>query len=173
MKKLLYIGALSALLLVACGGEESKTIEKEVEVNVAANAEVEVEEEKASDKEVSTIDTSVFEYATSVEVTDARSITKNITLKIDLANNAQAGMGTKNVVTQMYDFLQQSDIDGAETVTYFIRVNDKKVAQFKTTVNEFKPDDSQSMVSVVLAATEIESLSDEVKSFGQATELWN
>src|SRR5690606_1317116 len=101
LKKLLWISALSALFLAACGDEKKE--EPTVEVS---KEEVTKEETKepAETVEEAKIDTSVFKYAKSVEVTDARDTNKHITLQIDLNDDAQAGMGTQHVLTQMYDF---------------------------------------------------------------------
>lgn len=169
MKKLLWISALSALLLAACGDETKE--EPTVEVSKEEVAKEETKETVETVEEAK-IDTSVFKYAKSVDVTDARDINKHITLQIDLNDDAQAGMGTQHVLTQMYDFLQQEDIQGADTVTYYVRVKEEKVAQFKTVVANFKPDPEKPMASVVLEASEVEQLNSEVEAFGKTMGLW-
>lgn len=174
MKKILYTGALSLLLLTACNEESTK--KEEVSTGAIAKEKTEVKETKQEDsknKNEVTINTSVFKFAKSVEVTDARSTNKHITLKIELSDDAQAGTGTLNVLKQMYDFLQQKDIKGAETITYLIRSNDTMLAQFTTNVSKFSPDNKTSMADVVLKASVIDKMNAEVKTFGQTMELWN
>lgn len=177
MKKLFILMA-SLILLVACTNEQTKNEEKENEnsTSVQEKKEVQSKDDKSVDEvkkeEDSKIDTSVFKYAKNVEVTDARDITKHLTLKIDLSDDAQPGMGTLNILNQAYDFLQQEDIKGADTITIFVRVKDIKVSQFKINTSQFKPNDQESMANVVLKAAEIEHLSPEVKEFGQTMELW-
>lgn len=146
--------------------ETSKVVKTEV------IKEEQVEEENKDTFEEAKIDTSVFKYAKSVDVTDARDINKHITLQIDLNDDAQAGMGTQHVLTQMYDFLQQEDIKGADTVTYYVRIKEEKVAQFKTTVANFKPDPEKPMAGLVLEASEVEQLNSEVEAFGKTIGLW-
>lgn len=153
---------------------EEKNIERSEESKKTPNV-VKVEPVNEESKETvkeAKIETSVFKYAKSVDVTDAREINKHITLKIDLNDDAKAGMGTQHVLNQMYDFLQQEGIQGADTVTYFVRVKEEKVAQFTTTVANFKPDSEKPMASLVLEASEVEQLNSEVEAFGKATGLW-
>lgn len=171
MKKLLYISALSALLLAACGDETKEEPTVEVSKEEVTKDETK-KEEPVEVVEEPKIDTSVFQYAKSVEVTDARDTNKHITLQIDLKDDAQAGIGTQHVLTQMYDFLQQDDIQGADTVTYYVRIKEEKVAQFKTTVANFKPDSEKPMASLVLEASEVEQLNSEVEAFGKTMGLW-
>jgi len=190
MKKLVYIGALSVLLLSACGeekaapevktiveAEDNTTIEKDnVEDNNLKDEDDSLKAEENSldkkNKSGTVIDTSVFEHAINVEVDDARKLTKHITLKIDLANDAQAGMGTLNVLTQTFDFLEQVDVKGADTIAILVRVNDIKVSQFTVHTAKFKPDDITPMADLVLAASDIDFVTPEVKSFGETMELW-
>lgn len=163
MKKTL-IFILSIFLLAACSDKaEEATTDKE---DILDDSVVEEVEEKNN------IDTSVFEYATNVEVTDGREITQHITVAIDLAPDADPGMGTLNVLKQAYDFLQQEDIAGAETVTIYVRVNDIKVSQFKIYTSKFVPNDQEPMAKVVLKAADIEFLRTEVQEFGKVMELW-
>lgn len=184
LKKLLFIGVLSALLLAACNDETDKepveanevTVEEETKVETNENVKVEAVEEEANENveaaEEPGIDTSIFEYAKSVEVTDARDVNKHITLQIDLNDDAKAGMGTQHVLNQMYDFLQQEDINGAETVTFYVRLQEQKVAQFTTTIANFKADPETPMAKVVLNASEIEKLNPEVDAYGKTMGLW-
>lgn len=191
MKKLVYIGALSVLLLTACGEEKTEPEEEKITIEAEDNTIIEKEnvednlkdeddsliaEENSldnKDKSGTVIDTSVFEHAINVEVDDARELTKHITLKIDLANDSQAGLGTLNVLTQTFDFLEQDDIKGADTIAILVRVNDIKVSQFTVHTAKFKPDDITPMADLVLAASDIDFVTPEVKSFGETMELWD
>lgn len=156
--------------------KNSEQTEKPKETSKVVKTEVikeeQVKEENKETVEEAKIDTSVFKYAKSIEVTDARDINNHITLQIDLNDDAQAGMGTQHVLTQMYDFLQQEDIKGADTVSYYVRIKEKKVAQFTTTVADFKADPETSMVELVLNASEVEMLNPEVEAFGKTMRLW-
>ena len=180
LKKLLFIGALSALLLAACNDETDKvpveanevTVEEETKVETNENVKVEEANGTVEVAKEPEIDTSIFEYAKSVEVTDARDVNNHITLQIDLNDDAKAGMGTQHVLNQMYDFLQQEDINGAETVTFYVRLQEQKVAQFKTTLANFKADQETPMANVVLNASETEKLSPEVETYGKTMGLW-
>ncbi|MEK4255457.1 membrane lipoprotein lipid attachment site-containing protein [Ureibacillus sp. FSL K6-2830] len=177
MKKTL-IFILSIFLLAACSDKaEEATTDKSSSEPIPENSESETEDilddsvvEEVEEK--NNIDTSVFEYATNVEVTDGREFTQHITVAIDLAPDADPGMGTLNVLKQAYDFLQQEDIAGAETVTIYVRVNDIKVSQFKIYTSKFVPNDQEPMAKVVLKAADIEFLRPEVQEFGKVMELW-
>ncbi|MEK4387226.1 hypothetical protein MKZ25_15785 [Solibacillus sp. FSL W7-1464] len=180
MKKLLWIGALSALLLVACSDEADKEPIEAEEVIVEEEAKENVKEEmieKEANETVDAanepqIDTSFFEYAKSVTVTDARSTNKHITLQIDLNDDAKAGIGTQHVLNQMYFFLKQDDINGADTVSFYVRIREEKVAQFKTTVANFKDELETPLSNIVLKASEIKKLNPEVESYGKTMGLW-
>lgn len=118
---------------VVAKGEESETpanadsepVEEEqdlgeAEVNmVSENGEGEGTQEttqnSASTEQV--IDTSVFVYAEKVDVTDAREITNHVDVVVHMSENLKKGLAVQHVFGQTYEFLQQEDIKGAETVT--------------------------------------------------------
>lgn len=134
-------------------------------------------EKSDSDKETvvnavpeTTIDTSVFEYATEADVTDAIDINKHVTVKLSVSEETQPGMAVQSVLTQTFDFLQQDDLAGAETVTIFVVQNEKKIIQYTVNKNEFKPNETDPMSDLVLQASEVEMMSEEVKEFGTTME---
>lgn len=173
MKKYLGTFFIGALLLTGCSEKNDEQLVKQVadspppseeEVdNIAAPVLIENDEEHS-------INTSVFEYAKNVEVTDAREQNKHITLKIDLADDANPGQGTLNILSQTFDFLEQQI--GFDTLTILVRVSDVKVSQFKIHTEKFQPNEDDPMANLVLEASEIEFLTPEVKSFGETMELW-
>lgn len=176
MKKCLGLFLIGGMLLTGCSEKKDEQLVDKVadtpppveEKNNDAVAPVITEPDVA----VTSINTSVFEHAKSVEVTNARDLNKHITLKVDLANTTNPGQGTLNVLTQTFDFLHQNDVVGAETITVFVRVNDIKVSQFKIHTAKFKPNDNDPMAGLVLEASDIEFLTPEVKSYGETFELW-
>lgn len=133
--------------------------------------EVEVVEEETKEVEPS-IDTSVFEYATNTEVTDAININQHITVQVHVSEEAEAGMSVLNVVKQSYDFILQEDVKDAKTITIFVTQNDKKIVQYTIQKDKFAPNDNVPMSDLVLKASEIEFMTDEVKTFGKTMESW-
>lgn len=173
MKKYLGLFFVGSILLTSCSEKNDEPpVEKaayypppteEKIDNIAAPVLIENNEEYFINK-------SVFEYAKNIEVTDAREQNKHITLKIDLADDANPGQGTLNILSQTFDFLDQQI--GFETFTIIIRVNDVKASQFKIHTEKFQPNEDDPMANLVLQASEIEFLTPEVKSFGETFELW-
>lgn len=133
--------------------------------------EVEVVEEDTEDVEP-LIDTSVFEYATNTEVTDAIDINQHVTVQVFVSEEAEAGMSVLNVVKQSYDFIQQEDVKDAKTITIFVTQNDKKIVQYTVQKDKFVPNENVPMSDLVLKASEIEFMTDEVKAFGKTMESW-
>jgi len=162
----IVLGAIGALL-----EDEETTSEDKVETVAPV---VEEDPEDALQEEVaeSTIDTSVFEYATNIEVTDAIDINKHVTVKLTISQDSEPGMQVQNIITQTFDFLQQEDIKEAKTITIFVVQGDIKVTQYTVNKEKFMPNETDSMVDLVLQASEIEQMSDEVKQHGEALELW-
>lgn len=128
----------------------------------------EVIEEVAKSK----IDTSIFEYATDVEVTDAIDTNQHITVKLTISEDSKPGMQVQNIIGQTFDFLQQVDIKDANTITILVLQNDIKVAQYTVQKDKFVLNESDPMIDLVLQASEIEQMSEEVKQHGEALELW-
>ncbi|MGE7942843.1 hypothetical protein ACQKNB_12215 [Lysinibacillus xylanilyticus] len=189
MKKLIYIGAMSTLLLVACG-EAEKPIPKNETIEHPKPSEQKLEyptpkenttepSEKENTVEVTkqatnVVDTSFFSYANSVEVIDNRTTQNNLLVWIDYSADADPGMSTLNTLNQAFDFLQLPDVIKTGTVTLAIRVDDIKVAQFNVTPAKVDFNNNElGMADLVVNASEIEYLNEGVKTFGQSMELWN
>ncbi|WP_419955952.1 hypothetical protein ACN6MT_11425 [Neobacillus niacini] len=118
------------------------------------------------------IDTSVFVYAKSVEVTDAIDINQHVTVFVEMSKDLKSGLATQHVINQSYDFLQQPDLDGAKTVTIAVKQGEIKIAQITINKDAFVPDDDQPMSEVVIKASKIDSMTDEVKEFGATMGSW-
>lgn len=190
MKKIIY-SATIILLLMGCNDnspqkntetivEDNETSQATVSPTTEVNTTNKVEEPEVKPEESKTeeiedeikIDTSIFDLAKEVNVTDARDLTQHITLQIILKDAVKQGNGVQAVLTQTYDFLQQEDIAGANTITIFVNSGQLKIFQITIDTSKFKTNDEISMVKLVLDAAEIEKMTDEVKSYGEALELW-
>ena len=143
-----------------------------VKEDVEKDKEVVVEKEEVVEEVEPSIDTSVFEYATNTEVTDAIDINQHVTVRVFVSEEAEAGMSVLNVVKQSYDFIQQEDVKDAKTITIFVTQNDQKIVQYTVQKDKFVPNESVPMSEVVLKASEIEFMTDEVKEFGKTMETW-
>jgi hypothetical protein len=179
------IGLLTLGLLVGCSDSETTKETIKVEDNeteeVAVEEEISEPEEETTDttaveeeevEEVASIDTSVFAYAESVDVTDARDITKHIDLVVNMSTDPPPGLAVQHVVSQAYRFLQQEDITGADTITIGVMQDGIRTTQFTVEVSKFSPDPDKSMVKCVLEASTIDKMNDEVKEFGAVMEMW-
>lgn len=118
------------------------------------------------------VDTSVYVYAEKVEVTDARDITNHLNLVVHMSKEPTPGLATQHVFSQTYDFLQQDDITGADTVTIGVMQSDIRIAQITIDVKKFVPVDTEPMIQCVLKAATIDKMSNEVKEFGKTMEIW-
>jgi hypothetical protein len=167
LKKIITL-LTTVFLLAACGGNEEATSETENKESVKNHEETTEPIEEVTQP---TIDTSVFEYATDIEVTDALSTNQHVTVKLTISEASKPGMQVQNIIKQTFDFLQQNDIKEAKTVTILVLQNEK-IAQYTVDKEKFVPNESESMVDLVLQASEIEHMSDEVKQHGEALELW-
>ncbi|MEF7494336.1 hypothetical protein V4V34_07080 [Lysinibacillus sphaericus] len=189
MKKLLYIGAMSTLLLVACG-EAEKPIPKNETIEHPKPSEQKIEHptpkenttelaEKENTVEVTKqatngVDTSFFTYANAVEVIDNRTTQNNLLVWIDYSADSEPGMSTLNTLNQAFEFLQQPEVIKTGTVTLAIRVDDIKVAQFNVKPDNVDFNNTEvGMANLVVSGSEIEYLNAGVKTFGQTLELWN
>lgn len=81
-------------------------------------------------------------------------------------------MATQHVVNQTYDFVQQADIKGAKTIGINIKQSEKKIAQFTVHMDKFVPNDDEPMYDAVIATSEMEFMTDEVKEFGETMEFF-
>ncbi|MGG2988749.1 hypothetical protein ABEO46_06455 [Geobacillus stearothermophilus] len=130
----------------------------------------EVKKEEPAKKEESKIDNSVFKYAEKVDITDARDITKHIDVVVHMSKELTPGLATRHVFAQTYDFLQQDDIKGADTITIGVIQGEIRVAQITVDVKKFQPGDQ--IIQSVLKAATIDKMRPEVKEFGKVTNLW-
>ncbi|MCM3758683.1 hypothetical protein M3197_14555 [Sporosarcina aquimarina] len=175
MRKYLLLPTL-VLLLAACANDEPKNeptkdkpaLEKSSEKEKPAAKETEPTEEVVSDKE---INTSIYEYASKVDVTDARELNDHITLMIDMKTDNE-NLAFQHVLYQTYDFLQQKDIEGAKTIGVNVRVAGKKIVMFTVYPEKFVPNNKARMSDVVLAASEIEMMSKKVEKYGKKMGTW-
>jgi hypothetical protein len=131
-----------------------------------------VKQEPPKQEEKPKIETKVFVYAKSVEVTDARNITNHINLVINMSEELTPGLASNHVLNQTYDFLQQEDIKGANTVTIGVMQGKFRVFQFTVDLQKFKTDDKIAMSHLVLKASKIDKMTDEVKQYGKTMQLW-
>lgn len=152
---------------------ESKTLSKtETETTNVLDESKKTEKvstEKPTEK-TDGIETSVFVYATKVDVTDARDITQHIDLVVHMNEQVKPGLATQHVFTQAYDFLQQDDIKGAKTITIGVMSGKFRVAQITVDMSKFKPEEH--LIKSVLKASTIDKMYPEVKDYGKVMELW-
>lgn len=161
MKKYLTVlfGIIFAVITTGCSGQteskpaaEPKTVEKETPVAT------------------SNIDTSVFAYADSVDVTDSRDTTKHVDVVVHMSEELTPALATQHVFKQAYDFLQQADIKGAKTVTIGVMVGDFRVAQITVDTAKFKA--GEDYIKSVIQASKIDKMTPEVESYGKETQKW-
>lgn len=128
--------------------------------------------ETSEQNQKSEIDTSVFENAEKVEVTDAIDSNQHVTVFVYMSEEPEPGFATQTVFNQAYDFLQQPDLEGAKTVTIAVKQGERKIAQITVNKDNFKPDPERPMSDVVLEASKIDSMIDEVKEYGKIMGSW-
>ncbi|QGG51630.1 hypothetical protein [Lysinibacillus pakistanensis] len=131
-----------------------------------------IESKPKENKSKTAIDTSVFEYANSVQITDAIDLNNHVTLIINMKEATKPGLAMQHVVNQTYDFIQQVDVKGAKTIGINIKQGANKIAQFTVFKDKFVPNDDEPMSDAVIAASDIEFMTDEVKVFGKTTDSW-
>lgn len=151
--------------------EESKTQVEETSKTTDQQKDTKAKEDQASETETKNeIDTSMF-TAENVEVTDAIDINQHITLMIDVNNSVKPGMAFQNVTNQAYDFLTQSSVEGAKTITIAVRQDGNKIVQFTVDKDKFVQDDNTPMAQLVLNASVVEMASPEVEEYATVMEL--
>jgi hypothetical protein len=180
----LAILLLALFILFGCSNSETTKENEEPEVVESIETEtpaveetdsVAIEEETVEETTVSeeaAIDTAVFAYAEDVEVTDARDITQHLNLVIHMSDELTPGLATQHILNQTYDFLQQQDIKGANTLTIGIMQADLRIFQFTINVKSFVPIESEPMAACVLKASQIDKMKPEVEEYGIAVGLW-
>lgn len=116
------------------------------------------------------IDTSVFIYATDVEVTDALEITEHIDVVVHMSEKVKKGLAVHHVISQMYNFLQQDKVKAAKTVTIGVMSGNLRVAQLTVDMNKFEA--GEHIINSVMDASKIDKMDDEVRDYGEVMELW-
>lgn len=174
------------ILLQACATTENTvngTEETKVETNKVETPEASVQPvpssntegtnnstEPKDEHEETKIDTSAFIYAKNVDVTDARNITKHIDLVVHMNEGPTPGLATQHVFIQTYDFLQQDDIIGADSITIGIMQGDFRISQITVDLTKFEA--GENLINSVLQASKIDKMNDDVKEYGKVMELW-
>ncbi len=132
----------------------------------------EEKKEQVNEVEQPTINTDVFAYATKTEVTDAIDINDHVTVFVYMSEELTPGLASQHVLNQTYDFIQQEDVKDAKTISINVKQGDTKIFQFTVDTTKFKTDDEIPMSDLVLEASEVEFMTDEVKEFGEIMEMW-
>ncbi len=144
--------------------ESDKIVEQEVPVVE------EVVQESDPEEEVEGVNTDAFIYATNVDVTDARDISKHLDLVVHMSSELTPALATQHVILQSYEFLQQEDIKGADSITIGVMNGDFRVAQYTVDMNKFEPNGN--LVESVLQASTIDKKDPKVDEYGKALEWW-
>lgn len=177
--KLLFIVLTIGLLLIGCSGREeaskevapkSDTIKSETTTpkNETVKPETTAPKSEKVETKKNTIKTDVFEYAKKVDITDARDINKHVTAIVFMSDELTLGLATQHVLNQSYNFLQQADLESADTVTIGVMQGEKRVFQCTVTMKNFVPNDSIPMADVVLKASKVEKIDSQVQEFANA-----
>jgi len=176
--KLLFIVLTIGILLIGCSGRKesskeevpkSETAKSEIVApkNEIAKSETTAPKSEIAETKKSTIKTDVFEYAKKVDITDARDTNKHVTATVFMSNELTPGLATQHVLNQSYDFLQQADLKGVDTVTIGVMQGEKRIFQYTVTMKNFVPNDSVSMLDVVLKASKVEKMDPQVQEFAK------
>lgn len=142
----------------------------EVVVEASETNETKEDTTVASAPEVPQIDTSVFVYAQDVKVTDALDITKHIDVVVYMSEDVGKGLAVQHVFTQLYDFLQQTKVKEAETVTVGIMSGDFRIAQITVDMGKFEA--GEHFIRSVMDASKIDKMDDDIREYGESLELW-
>jgi hypothetical protein len=169
MKRIL-VALLALGLLVGCSNEETvkenEPKKETVEKKETAEKKETVEKTEVK-KEEPKINTSIFQYAKKVEVTDSRETTGHVNVVVHMSEELTAPLAVQHVLTQTYDFLQQEDLKGAKTVTVGIMQGDQRPYQFNIDTTKFVTDDSIPMAKLVLDASVVEKTTPEIDEYIQ------
>lgn len=195
MSKGIKIGCFSVMgifiLFIIIGIVSFYSYNKTEVKNEEINAEVNVKEEKDKfsateqttesepddvseelTEEESTINTDVFAYATKTEVTDAIDINDHVTVFVYMSEELTPGLASQHVLNQTYDFIQQEDVKDAKTISINVKQGDTKILMYTVEKDKFKTNDEIPMSDLVLEASKVEFMTDEVKEFGEIMEMW-
>lgn len=161
-KSLIYLLSAVMIVLVGCSAEEMGTEPKKEPVKQ--------EQPKKDIKKEPKIDTSMYK-AKDVELTDAVDTNQHITLKVKASDQVKPGLAFQNAATDTYDFLLQDNVKQAKTVTVLVQQQGKKIAQYTVDTSKFIRNDEEPMGQVVLDASEVEMMSQEVEEYTQVMGL--
>lgn len=175
MRKLFIV--TSILFLAACSSteeeqatiEDSKISEQEESENIQEHID-EVTEMEISEEEPR-IDTSMYESAQDIEITDALEINDHITLFIYMSEDLKEGLAFQHVTNQTYAFLLQESIKEAKTIGVNVIHGENKIAMFTVNLEDFVEDDSISMAKLVLDASKVQMASPEVEEYAEVMDL--
>jgi hypothetical protein len=169
--KVLSIILTLGLLLVGCSEEtqEDDSVPRTNEPVITKKEEPKKEEPKQEEPQ---IQTKVFAYAKKVDITDAIEINKHVTATVFMSEELTPQLATQHVLNQSYDFLQQEDLAGANTVTIGVMHGETRVFQFTVDKTKFTPNETEPMVNVVLQASKVEKSTPEIDEYATAVN-WN
>lgn len=119
----------------------------------------------------SAIDTSMYQCAENVEVTDALELNDHITLMIDMPESNQQGTAFQHVLNQSYDFLAQNSAKKTKTVGVNIRQGGQKIAMFTIHPEKFVEKDDEPMAQLVLDASIVDIVLPEVEQYADSMDL--
>ncbi|MFC4404006.1 hypothetical protein [Gracilibacillus xinjiangensis] len=173
MKKyIFFILSVFVFTLTACGAEEETKTEGQGQDQAESDSALDEEapqperpEEEKAKEATDSIDTSMYEYASNVEVTDAIEINNHITLMIDMNDNLEQGLAFMHATNQTYDFIEQNNMVNVETIGINIRLKGIKIAMFTVHPGEIEKNETESMANIVLKSSEVEMVSPEVEEF--------
>lgn len=170
-----YLSILFLVLVLGLAACDNENVEKEVEKEKTEERQEATEEKNTEneddEQETTNIDTSMYEYSTEVEVTDAIEVNDYVSLIIRMNDSLEPGLAFQHATNQTYDFLQQESIDGAEKVGINIILNDQKIAMYEITLDEFETNDEESMAQLVLDASVMNMIVPEVEEYAEVMEL--
>ncbi|MBS4194092.1 hypothetical protein [Lederbergia citri] len=172
MHKLIVLLFSALIVLAGCSNDQPKEQEQKQKALKQTEEKPQKETVETDDSvEGQEIDTSMYEYAKNVDVTDAIDVNEHITLIIEMNDSLQPGLAFQHATNQTYDFLEQDAIKGAKTVGINIILNGNKIAMYTVNVADFKTNDDEPMAQLVLDASTIEMLSPEVKEYAEIMDL--
>lgn len=173
--KRIFIILAAIFLLTACGEtEEEKQVEEKEGSKVESEESENIQEIRDRDSEQTAeteIDTSMYEYAKNVQVTDAIDINNYVSLIIEMNDELTPGMAFQHATNQTYDFLLQDTIQEAEKVGINILLNEQKIAMYEITRNDFVENNDKPMAQLVLDAATVQLMVPEVEQHAEIMEL--
>ncbi|MHC1683702.1 MAG: hypothetical protein AB6733_12210 [Clostridiaceae bacterium] len=157
----LILVALVSIGITGCGNSTTKT--------ESTKSETTAPKSEVAKTEKNIIKTDAFVYAKKVDITEAIDITKHVTATVFMSDELTPGLAVQHVLNQSYNFLQQAELKGADTVTIGVMKGDIRVFQYTVTMKKFVPNDSVKMSDVVLTASKVEKMTPQVEEFAKVT----